>query len=42
MSTLARVVFALLVAATFGAFFVSQKLKNAESVAEYTKLRLYF
>ena len=26
-------------AATFGAFFVSQKLKNAESVAEYTKLR---
>ena len=42
MSTLARVVFALLVAATFGAFFVSQKLKNAESVAEYTKLRHYF
>ena len=29
-------------AATFGAFFVSQKLKNAESVAEYTKLRHYF
>ena len=25
-------------AATFGAFFVSQRLKNAESVAEYTKL----
>ena len=29
-------------AATFGAFFVSQRLKNAESVAEYTKLRHYF
>jgi len=42
LSTLARVVFALLVAATFGAFFVSQKLKNAESVAQYTKLRAYF
>jgi hypothetical protein len=42
LSTLARVVFALLVAATFGAFFVSQKLKNAESAAEYTKLRRYF
>jgi FlgD Ig-like domain/N,N-dimethylformamidase beta subunit-like, C-terminal len=42
LSTLARVVFALLVAATFGAFFVSQRLKNAESVAEYTKLRHYF
>jgi len=38
LSRLAAVVFALLVAATFGAFFVSQRLKNAESVAEYTKL----
>jgi hypothetical protein len=42
LSTLARVVFALLVAATFGAFFVSQRLKSAESVAQYTKLRQYF
>jgi FlgD Ig-like domain len=42
LSWLARVVFALLVAATFGAFFVSQRLKNAESVAEYTHLRRYF
>ena len=38
MSRLARVVFAVLVAATFGAFFVAQRLKSAESVAEYTKL----
>ena len=42
MSTLARVVFALLVAATFGAFFVAQRLKNAESVAEYTQLTRFF
>jgi hypothetical protein len=38
----ARVVFALLVAATFGAFFVAQRLKGAESVAEITKARRYF
>ena len=42
MSQLARVVFALLVAATFGAFFVAQRLKSAESVAEYTKLTRVF
>ena len=42
MSTLARVVFALLVAATFGAFFVAQRLKSAESVAEYTQLIRFF
>ena len=42
MSQLARVVFALLVAATFGAFFVAQRLKSAESVAEITKVRRYF
>ena len=42
MSRLARVVFAVLVAATFGAFFVAQRLKSAESVAEYTKLRRVF
>ena len=42
MSTFARVVFALLVAATFGAFFVAQRLKNAESVAEYTQLKRVF
>ena len=42
MSQLARVVFALLVAATFGAFFVAQRLKSAESVAEYTKVKRFF
>jgi hypothetical protein len=42
LSRLAAVVFALLVAATFGAFFVSQRLKNAESVAEYTRLARFF
>ena len=42
MSQLARVVFALLVAATFGAFFVAQRLKSAESVAEYTQLKRFF
>jgi hypothetical protein len=42
VSQLARVVFALLVAATFGAFFVAQRLKSAESVAEYTKVRRFF
>ncbi len=34
MSTLARVVFATLVAATFGAFFVAQRLKNAPTVVQ--------
>ena len=42
MSQLARVVFALLVAATFGAFFVAQRLKSAESVAEITQVRRFF
>jgi hypothetical protein len=42
VSQLARVVFALLVAATFGAFFVAQRLKSAESVAEFTEVRRYF
>ena len=42
MSQLARVVFALLVAATFGAFFVAQRLKSADSVAEYTQLKRFF
>jgi hypothetical protein len=42
VSHLARVVFALLVAATLGAFFVAQRLKSAESVAEYTKVRRFF
>ena len=42
MTTLARVVFALLVAASFGAFFVAQRLKGAESVAEITQLKRYF
>ncbi len=42
MSKLARVVFALLVAASFGAFFVAQRLKGAESVAEITQLKRFF
>jgi len=42
VSTLARVVFALLVAATFGAFFVAQRLKSAESVATYTEVTRFF
>ena len=42
MSQLAKVVFAVLVAATFGAFFVAQRLKSAESVAEYTQLKRFF
>jgi FlgD Ig-like domain len=42
VSTLARVVFALLVAATIGAFFVAQRLKSAESVAEYTQVTRFF
>ena len=42
MTRLARVVFALLVVATFGAFFVAQRLKGAESVAEITRVMRYF
>ena len=42
VSQLARVVFALLVAATFGAFFVAQRLKSAESVAEITHVQRFF
>ena len=42
MTRLARVVFALLVAATFGAFFVAQRLKSAESVAEITRVKRFF
>ena len=37
LTRFARVVFALLVAASFGAFFVAQRLKGAESVAEITQ-----
>jgi hypothetical protein len=42
LTRLARVVFALLVAASFGAFFVAQRLKSAESVAEITRLTRFF
>jgi hypothetical protein len=42
LTRLARVVFALLVAASFGAFFVAQRLKGAESVAEITHLKRFF
>lgn len=42
MTRLARVVFALLLAATFGAFFVAQRLKGAESVAEITSVKRFF
>ena len=42
MTRLAQVVFALLVAATFGAFFVAQRLKGAESVAEITRVKRFF
>jgi hypothetical protein len=42
LTRLARVVFALLVAASFGAFFVAQRLKGAASVAEITHLTRYF
>jgi FlgD Ig-like domain len=38
----ARVVFALLVAASFGAFFVAQRLKSAKSVAEITRVTRFF
>ena len=42
MTRPARVVFALLVAATFGAFFVAQRLKSADSVAEITRVTRFF
>src|SRR3954451_18732998 len=42
MTRLARVVFVLLVAATFAAFFVAQRLKNAPSVAEITDVTPFF
>jgi hypothetical protein len=42
LTRLARVVFALLLAATFGAFFVAQRLKGAESVAEITRVKRFF
>ncbi len=42
MTRLARVVFALLLAATFAAFFVAQRLKGAESVAQITKVSRFF
>jgi len=42
LTRFARVVFALLVAATFGAFFVAQRLKSAESVAEITQVKRFF
>ena len=42
MTRFARVVFALLLAASFGAFFVAQRLKGAESVAEITSVSRFF
>jgi hypothetical protein len=42
VTRLARVVFALLVTVTFGAFFVSQRLKSAASVAEITHVTRFF
>jgi hypothetical protein len=42
LTRLARVVFALLVAATFAAFFVAQRLKSADSVAEITRVKRVF
>ena len=41
MSTLARVVFLALVAATFGAFFVAQRLKGAPPVVELRGVRWF-
>jgi hypothetical protein len=38
----ARVVFALLVAVSFGSFFLAQRLKNAASVAEITHVKRFF
>lgn len=42
MTTLARVVFAGLVAATFGAFFVAQRLKHSPRVVEQFQARRFF
>ena len=42
MTVLARVAFALLVAATFGAFFVAQKLKSGPSVINNVDVVEYF
>ena len=39
--TLARVVFALLVLATVGAFFVTQRLKRSEPLVQRIRLPLY-
>ncbi len=41
MSTLARAVFAALVVATFGAFFVAQRLKNEPTVVQQFTVRPY-
>ncbi len=42
MTLIARVVFVLLVGATFSAFFVAQRLKSTPSVVEVRKLTKYF
>ena len=42
MTTFARVVFVLLVGATFSAFFVAQRLKSAPSVVEVRKVTEFF
>ena len=42
MTLLARVVFALLVAATFSAFFVAQRLKSAPEVVNTVKVPKFF
>ena len=42
MSLFARAVFVLLVAATFAAFFVAQRLKSAPQVASITKMTRHF
>ena len=42
MSYFARAVFVLLVAATFAAFFVAQRLKSAPQVASITKMTRHF
>ncbi len=41
MSTLARVVFAAVVVATFGAFFAAQRLKNEPTVIQQFRVRPY-
>jgi len=42
VTTLARAVFAILVAATFGAFFLAQRLKNSPSVVQQFHLTPVF